>query len=476
MATTMTADQFLAAQAESKPQSPVAQPAAFAAAAAPPPAATTVSPPPPPPSRRKKKAGMLWPIVGLGAAVAAIVGGLVLLTGGDEEGPDITEVFAEPVASTGIDPFTPSLVPALGAIPAVPAVDTETVEQVVGLLNPVVGELSAIDFPELDFPGLDVPNPGDGATEVAETVVATVSGAAPGLYGGTEILDACDKEALIGFLEDNLDKATAWADVQGIGVDDIPDFVGSLTDVVLQLDTRVTNHGFRNGNANPINSVLQAGTAVLVDAFGVPRARCFCGNPLQPAIELATDVTVSGTLWPGFDLANSVVVQALEEVLGFYLDDILSGLRFVKPVGAAATPPATTTTPPPTTTTVVLGTGDVQATLRWSGDADLDLHVVDPEGTEIYYENARSPSGGTLDVDMVPDCNAGTNNVENVFWPDGGSVPGVYQAFVVHYEGSACGSTGTYELELRIDGEVAATDRGTLAVGEQSTPISANGG
>jgi uncharacterized protein YfaP (DUF2135 family) len=124
----------------------------------------------------------------------------------------------------------------------------------------------------------------------------------------------------------------------------------------------------------------------------------------------------------------------------------------------------------------VLGTGDVQATLRWTGDADLDLHVIDPEGVEIYFDNAGSPSGGTLDVDMVPTCGAtDSSNVENVFWPEGESIPGVYQAFVVHYEGS-CGQPGTFELELKIDGEVVARDSGTLGIGERSTPISATGG
>ena len=148
---------------------------------------------------------MLMPLLGLGAAVVAIVAGLVLLTGGDEDGPNIGEVFAEPVASTGIDPFMGSLVPSLTAMPAIPAVSTDTVEQVVGLLNPPVGDLSDIDFPELDIPGLDglpgIPDPEavipEDPVETAETVVATVSGAAPGLYGGTEILNTCDKEALI---------------------------------------------------------------------------------------------------------------------------------------------------------------------------------------------------------------------------------------------------------------------------------------
>jgi uncharacterized protein YfaP (DUF2135 family) len=123
-----------------------------------------------------------------------------------------------------------------------------------------------------------------------------------------------------------------------------------------------------------------------------------------------------------------------------------------------------------------LGTGDVQATLRWTGDADLDLHVIDPEGFEIYFEAPISSSGGTLDVDMVPGCgDTGASNVENVFWPEGGSIPGEYQAFVVHYDGS-CGAPGTFQLELKIDGEVVASDTGTLSVGERSSPITATSG
>ena len=429
---------------------------------------------------------MLWPLVGLAAAVVAVVGALVILTGGDEEGPNLGEVFAEPVASTGIDPFTPSLVPSLAAMPAIPAVDTDTIERVVGLLNPPVGDLSDIEFPDFDIPGLedlpDLPDPGDVVPEdpvgTAENVVSTVSGAAPGLYGGTEILSTCDKEALIAFMEDNIDKAAAWAGVQDIDVDDIPEFVRGLTDVILQVDTRVTNHGFRNGAANPINSVLQAGTAVLVDTFGIPRVRCYCGNPLQPAVELSVDVTVNGTPWPGFDLGNTVVVQAIEEVLDFTLEDILGPLSFIKPVGGLPiiTPPTTEPPSTTTTTTIELGTGDVQATLRWTGDADLDLHVIDPEGFEIFFQNARSPSGGTLDVDMVPEiCGSNPSNVENVFWPEGGSIPGEYRAYVYHYD-SSCAASSSYELELRIDGVVVASDSGTVAVGEASDPITATSG
>ena len=72
------------------------------------------------------------------------------------------------------------------------------------------------------------------------------------------------------FLKENADKAKAWADTVGVGVSDIGSYVSSLTSVLLRADTRVTNHGFDNGKATAVQSVLEAGTAVLVDHFGVP--------------------------------------------------------------------------------------------------------------------------------------------------------------------------------------------------------------
>ena len=65
-----------------------------------------------------------------------------------------------------------------------------------------------------------------------------------------------------------------------ISVADIPTYIGTLTPMQLRADTRVTNHGFVDGHATSLQSVLQAGTAVLVDDQGRPRVKCGCGNPL----------------------------------------------------------------------------------------------------------------------------------------------------------------------------------------------------
>ncbi|HYN88710.1 MAG TPA: hypothetical protein VER55_09275, partial [Ardenticatenaceae bacterium] len=77
----------------------------------------------------------------------------------------------------------------------------------------------------------------------------------------------------------------------------------------------------------------------------------------------------------------------------------------------------------------VLGTGDVQVTLRWDNPADLDLHVVDPAGEEISYGHPVAQSGGQLDVDANIGCQDDLR-VENVFWPSGGAPTGTYQVEV----------------------------------------------
>lgn len=174
------------------------------------------------------------------------------------------------------------------------------------------------------------------AADTARVPLAQVAGNVPGLYGGTRDMAACDPEQLIGFLESNPDKAAAWADVQGIQPSEIRQFVGRLTPVVLMRDTRVTNHGFADGKAKPHQSVLQAGHAVFVDEFGVPRAKCSCGNPLAPPIPAKVTPEYVGTTWPGFDPAQIVVVIATDAVdNGFVIVDLGTGDLVTRPIGFA---------------------------------------------------------------------------------------------------------------------------------------------
>ena len=184
--------------------------------------------------------------------------------------------------------------------------------------------------------------------------VALVNGSTPALYGGSRNEHVCDRQKLIGFLEQNPDKAAAWAGVLGIKTSEIATYIGTLTPLQLRADTRVTNHGFVDGHATTLQSVLQAGTAVLVDEMGRPRVKCGCGNPLLDPVATPIAPRYTGDAWPDFSPRNvSAVSPASTRIDRFVVFDLRTGETFYRPRGTdgdadqPTTPPAVTTTPPP---------------------------------------------------------------------------------------------------------------------------------
>ncbi|TQE37025.1 hypothetical protein Sipo8835_05485 [Streptomyces ipomoeae] len=150
-------------------------------------------------------------------------------------------------------------------------------------------------------------------------VTRAVRGSAPGLYGGTRHVAACDVEKQIKFLRAASARNRAFASVLGVRPSAVPARLRSFTPVQLRLDTRVTNHGYRDGTATAYQAVLQAGTAVLVDDRGVPRVRCACGNPLTPPVPLKTTPKPRGDSWPSYRPQNVVVVQPSTVVIKVFI-------------------------------------------------------------------------------------------------------------------------------------------------------------
>ncbi|MEA2379151.1 MAG: hypothetical protein QOD13_3058 [Thermoleophilaceae bacterium] len=110
-----------------------------------------------------------------------------------------------------------------------------------------------------------------------------------GPFGGTGSDLVCDRELLIRSLAARPDRLVEWARVLGVTPTRraVAKYIRRLRPVTLTRDTRVTNHSFVGGRAVAFQSILQAGTAVLVDQDGVPVARCRCGNPLLKPIFIA---------------------------------------------------------------------------------------------------------------------------------------------------------------------------------------------
>lgn len=101
-----------------------------------------------------------------------------------------------------------------------------------------------------------------------------------------------------------------------------------------------------------------------------------------------------------------------------------------------------------------LGTGDIQATLRWQSVDDLDLAITDPNGDIVFFLSPSVASGGQLDVDANSTCIDTTSApVENVFWPPGQAIPGQYAVTVSLYQRCAgAGGSIPYELTLLVNG------------------------
>ncbi|MFC8272508.1 DUF6777 domain-containing protein [Streptomyces sp. NPDC057271] len=234
----------------------------------------------PSPIRRSSRPHVTAPAVGV-LAVALVLAGCAA---GDDAGEggaasDRTaatsqEVFLQPVADRGPDPFTASTARAGVPSPAATA----------------------------------PPGTSTGGT------IREVTGSTPGLYGGTRQVASCDVERQAELLARDRVRTRVFAESAGIPEAGAADWLRGLTPVVLRADTRVTNHGYRDGGATAYQSVLQAGTAVLVDQYGAPRVRCACGNPLRSPVT-AQGATHQGKPWSGYHPDRVVVIRPTTTVV-----------------------------------------------------------------------------------------------------------------------------------------------------------------
>jgi uncharacterized protein YfaP (DUF2135 family) len=83
----------------------------------------------------------------------------------------------------------------------------------------------------------------------------------------------------------------------------------------------------------------------------------------------------------------------------------------------------------------------VKITANWDSAADVDLHVIEPSGTEIYWGNmGPTASGGTLNVDANAGCvNTGISQ-EIVQWMNA-APSGTYTVRLDYYQN--CGAAQT---------------------------------
>jgi hypothetical protein len=138
----------------------------------------------------------------------------------------------------------------------------------------------------------------------------------------------------IEYLNADPSRSRAFAQAEGISQAAVPAFLRGLAPVALRADTRVTNHGYRAGRTTGYQSVLQAGTAVLVDNRGTPRVRCACGNPLGSPVAQHGGYATSGRAWSGYRPAQVVVVVPAPQVItDITIINIVDNTWIERPIG-----------------------------------------------------------------------------------------------------------------------------------------------
>jgi len=156
--------------------------------------------------------------------------------------------------------------------------------------------------------------------------------------------------------------------------------------------------------------------------------------------------------------AAVVAVLAVTAILLFTSDDDRQSTELVTGVARSTVPGD-----------VVVQSGDVQATLIWSGDSDMDVHVVEPNGEETYFSVRESSTGGMLDLDDIPACGVETGtHVENIFWPTGQAPPGRYVAYV-HFYNSCGAASQSVQLTVQVNGQIVV-DEAILISSYEASP------
>ena len=273
----------------------------------------------------------------------------------------------------------------------------------------------------------------------------------------------------------------------------VPDFfpgASRLAAALILMATAGCDGGLKESSFGPITDIVTSVTTVsgtatatlgtgerpaassgpTITVLGIPTA--INGGSLRVTVASTTpfsQVVVSLQFFDGFyQLDLPAPVTTIDLVVGMSPEAPQAALGFV--YGAAASGGPLGAVINQNINVIRVGSGDVQVSVAWDAATDVDLHVTDPSGEEIYFGNLTSASGGTLDLDSNAACTIDNVNNENIVWPAGGAPTGQYTVHLVYW--SACTQPQTnYTVTILVVGQQPQIFSGTLITANANTPI-----
>lgn len=115
-----------------------------------------------------------------------------------------------------------------------------------------------------------------------------------------------------------------------------------------------------------------------------------------------------------------------------------------------------------TVTKITAGTGTLQVSCSWDKPNDVDLHLVEPNGTEIFYAMSNSNNGGILDVDSNAACGIDNINNENITYSSEAIVEGgTYKVLVDLWSNCDVAGNTNFSVTAIYKGAVIAANSGS---------------
>jgi hypothetical protein len=244
------------------------------------------------------------------------------------------------------------------------------------------------------------PSPASSASASPSSSTPAGTPLPQGTFGGSGSNTVCDREKLLQYLHGDPARLRVWASVRGIDISQVDQYVRALTPATLTKDLRVTNHSFVNGDAQAYQSILPAGTAVLLDANGQVVTRCLCGNPLTGAVPVGQAVC-QGCPTSGYT-PPPILPPAVSPAAAIEPNPppVLTPPTATTPTPSPSASPTPSPTPSPAAATNLATKATASASSQFS-PAYPPSRAVDGDPTTSWFSSGPNPATGTSTLTIV---------------------------------------------------------------------------